>query len=76
MTSHFVRSNRPSSFFGNETRPGGIKVTIALRVLVLDEEALRGRNVAFTANSAPHPSDQRCRRRAKERHRPDHDLTG
>jgi hypothetical protein len=26
-------------------------VTIALRVLVLDEEALRGRNVAFTANA-------------------------
>jgi hypothetical protein len=34
-----------------EARPGGIKVTIALRVLVLDEEALRGRNVAFTANA-------------------------
>ncbi len=27
-------------------------MTIALRVLALDEEALRGRNVGFTANSA------------------------
>jgi hypothetical protein len=35
-------------------------VTIALRVLALDEEALRGRNVGFTANSALHPLDQRC----------------
>ena len=51
--------------FRDEARPGGIEVTIAVRVLALDEEALRGRNVGFTANSALHPLDQPCRRRAK-----------
>lgn len=29
------------SLFGNEAYPGGIEVTIALRVQALDEEALR-----------------------------------
>ena len=33
-------------------------MTIALRVLALDEEVLRGRNVGFTANSALHPLEQ------------------
>jgi hypothetical protein len=32
-------------------------VTIALRVLAFDEEALRGRNAGFTANGALHPLD-------------------
>jgi hypothetical protein len=45
-------------------------VTIALRVLALDEEAMRGRNVGFTANSALHPLDQPCRRRARSGHVP------
>jgi hypothetical protein len=40
-------------------------VTIVLRGLALDEEALRGRNVGFTANSALYPLDQPCRRRAR-----------
>jgi len=44
-----------------------MEVTIALRLLALDEEALRGRNVGFTANSALHPLGQRCRRRANSR---------
>jgi hypothetical protein len=54
----------------NGKRCRGIEVTIALRVLALDEEALRGRNVGFTANSALHPLDQRCRRRARLGHVP------
>ena len=36
-----VRSNRPSSFFGNEARPGGIEMAIALCVLAVNEEPLR-----------------------------------
>jgi hypothetical protein len=53
--------------FRHEAPPGRIEVTIALRVLAFDEEALRGRNAGFTANGALHPLDQRCRRRAPKR---------
>jgi hypothetical protein len=47
----------------DKARPGGLELTIAPRVLALDEEALRGRNVGFTADSALHPLGQPCRRR-------------
>jgi hypothetical protein len=42
-------------------------VTIALRLLALDDEEARGRNVGFTAESALHPLEQPCRRRAQSR---------